>query len=182
MDIIVCGPGIRNLVVANFATDYGFLMMRELRALLISLIILCSCTAQQPSQPVYSENYAKYELCARGVFEYWERKGLTDYGDASAYIGAGGANQKAQILEDCGHRPTIRSQRGTALTPKDCNDSYVQVYLNCLSKPDFLQTNLARSYIESLDSHVFDEARLASLCQGSERIDRQSYGILMCGE
>jgi len=125
---------------------------------------------------------AKWDLCARKIFEYWEKKGLADYGDSSAYIGAGGASQNAQILEQCGRRPTTRSQRGTALSPQDCNDSYVQVYLNCLSKPDFLQTNLAQSYIKFLDPRIFDEARLASLCQDSKRIDRQNYGILMCGE
>jgi hypothetical protein len=153
--------------------------MKLIISMIGTAIAASGCAAQQP---LIADKQTQYERCTEKIFEYWERKGLRDYGAASYYIGVGGATQKAEILETCGRRPTTQSNRGVAISPQDCNDAYVHLYLNCIGQPTFLETTVAQGYINSLAPTVFDEGRLGSLCDDSTRINREDFGILMCGE
>ena len=164
-------------------TETAQIAKQAYRIVPIALLALTGCKAiQPPPQPLMLEEQAAYEACEERIYAYWRQKGLQEFGDSTSYIGAGGAIQKEQVLDQCGQRPTTRSQRGLALLPQDCNNVYTWVFLNCVGKREYLDSNHARGWVKSLDSRIFDKSRLGSLCEDGVRISREEFGILMCGE
>lgn len=127
-----------------------------------------------PMPVVAASSGDAWEQCRDRVIADLEAKGLDDYGDVGAYIGATGSGALPVVIERCGYR----SER---VGPDLCDDLYRQVYWACRADGFDGMSMAATSWVAIFDPVAPLLLRLKRVCSDPEPLSRAAFGHRVCG-